>query len=634
MKKLLYSVLMALIIGGYAIAIADEVSLTPVTVPDDTSVIRSTDTYGDNYISTYANIKADIGGGGGDTDSTITYNVKSEYGAMGDGIQKFDGAITSGDATFTSATAAFTSADIGKVITIKDAGGAALDLTTTIASINSATSVELATTASATVSAKPYTYGTDDTTAIRAAFAALGSDAVVGKTGIIFFPEGTYMVDGAFDQSGLSQIAFPAIPFDSPVTTFYIKGAAPSAPNAIANNGVIIYGTKYGTNGSYSILSVTDSTGGGTGNIARINAVFENIRFRTVQDPTHTAVNLKDVDQAQGDNVYFDTSATYDSPALPTHNDSFALKMPDMLAGNVSGGWRNLKIKTFYNGVRLGEHSLIISAFIVQCVNALNFFDSRYIAQVFQVAVEQCRNAVLVSSSGSTTSYFKIYALDLEHHTGTFANVTDVVDSSNLGVGEIHYTIFDNGGGSSFDVTGGKYISRHNSKLNIKEQRPVSGDHFRIVNSSTDSSTSGAGLFLMQNDTTAVDSGSRLGFLAFGGLSNVANTYVYGAAVQGLAAEAYTSTAAGTHMQFRTVPTGSTTNTERMRITSQGNVGVGTTTPTALLQVGSTGSTAFQISTAGAITSAGNVGISTVAPTSCLCKTYTNGLCTQLASCI
>ena len=32
-----------------------------------------------------------------------------------------------------------------------------------------------------------------------------------GKTGIIFFPQGTYIVNGAFDQSGGSQIAFPAL---------------------------------------------------------------------------------------------------------------------------------------------------------------------------------------------------------------------------------------------------------------------------------------------------------------------------------------------------------------------------------------------------------------------------------------
>lgn len=67
------------------------------------------------------------------------------------GTSVSNGAITSGDATFTSATANFTSADIGKNIRIDGAGAASATLFTSIASINSPTSVELATTASTTV---------------------------------------------------------------------------------------------------------------------------------------------------------------------------------------------------------------------------------------------------------------------------------------------------------------------------------------------------------------------------------------------------------------------------------------------------------------------------------------------------
>jgi hypothetical protein len=44
-----------------------------------------------------------------------------------------------------------------------------------------------------------------------------------------------------------------------------------------------------------------------------------------------------------------------------------------------------------------------------------------------------------------------------------------------------------------------------------------------------------------------------------------------------LASEAFTDTAQGTYMIFRTTPTGSTTQAERMRITSAGLVGIGTT---------------------------------------------------------
>lgn len=92
----------------------------------------------------------------------IEYASPWWFGAVGDGKQADDGAITSGDATFTSASAAFTSADIGKYIVVNGAGAAGVPLPTTILSINSSTSVDLAVNASTTVSGASYTFGTDD----------------------------------------------------------------------------------------------------------------------------------------------------------------------------------------------------------------------------------------------------------------------------------------------------------------------------------------------------------------------------------------------------------------------------------------------------------------------------------------
>lgn len=562
-------------------------------------------------------------------DQSVVFNVK-QYGAKGDGILLFDGTITTGTDDFTSASATFTSADVGKVITIRGGGGSNIDLTTTISAYVDAHSVTLTDNASATVSSDNFTYGTDDTTALRAAMTAIGTNSTIGKSATLFFPEGTYIVNGAFDQSNSSQIAFPLNAFANPQTSIKIKGSTAPSPNEIANNGSIIFGTRNGASGSESILSVTDAGGGGTGNIARINAIFENIRFRTVQDPYHTAVNLEDVDQAQGLNVIFDT--TSDGSYLPTHSGSFALKLPGMLAGNVSGGWTNLKIKYYRSGVQLGEHSLINSAFIVLGVNALVFKDCRYPAQALQVSVESIQNAVVVTSAGSTTSYFRIYDLDLEHNTGTFATVYDILDASDLGVGDIHYSIFNNGGGGALLVSGGKNISRHNIHTGQREHRSTTGDHFRLISTATDSTTSGGGYFAMQNDGTAVGSGTRLGFYGFGGAYNADNEYVYGGVIQGIATEAYTASAAGMDMVFRTAQTGSATISERMRLTNSGNVGIGTTTPTGSLQIG-TAAAGLIFTSSGGLTSAGNVGISTTAPTTCGCKQYTNGLCTTVGTC-
>lgn len=72
-----------------------------------------------------------------------------------------DGAISSGDNTFTSATGPgeneFTDSYVGKTIVVTGAGAAGADLTTTIASVTSATEVELTAAASTTVSDASYT---------------------------------------------------------------------------------------------------------------------------------------------------------------------------------------------------------------------------------------------------------------------------------------------------------------------------------------------------------------------------------------------------------------------------------------------------------------------------------------------
>jgi len=75
------------------------------------------------------------------------------------------------------------------------------------------------------------------------------------------------------------------------------------------------------------------------------------------------------------------------------------------------------------------------------------------------------------------------------------------------------------------------------------------------------------------------------------------------------------------YIKFSTVPSGSTTPVERLRIYANGNVGIGTSSPGLLF------------TPSGGITSGGNVGISTVAPTTCGCAVFTNGLCTTIGTC-
>ena len=82
---------------------------------------------------------------------------------------------------------------------------------------------------------------------------------------------------------------------------------------------------------------------------------------------------------------------------------------------------------------------------------------------------------------------------------------------------------------------------------------------------------------------TAVTTGNFLGSYQFGGYA--ATLWTRGAQVSGSAAGTWTDTSTPANIVFETVPSGSTGFLERMRIDSSGNVGIGTTSPLAKLNV-------------------------------------------------
>jgi hypothetical protein len=117
--------------------------------------------------------------------NSLVYDVVADYGAKDDLRTVFDGAMTSGSGTLTCATSTpFAAGDVGKRITVAGAGASGAQLTTTIASFSSSSVVVLTATASANVSAKGVSFGTDNTTAIQNAINA----AQTARGGIVWFP--------------------------------------------------------------------------------------------------------------------------------------------------------------------------------------------------------------------------------------------------------------------------------------------------------------------------------------------------------------------------------------------------------------------------------------------------------------
>lgn len=88
-----------------------------------------------------------------------TFLLDDAYTAFG--VVVSDGAMTAGGSNprlLTSATAAFKASDVGKKITVEDAGAASADLTTKIARLISATKVELEDPALTTVTGSDISY--------------------------------------------------------------------------------------------------------------------------------------------------------------------------------------------------------------------------------------------------------------------------------------------------------------------------------------------------------------------------------------------------------------------------------------------------------------------------------------------
>ena len=110
----------------------------------------------------------------------------TDFGARGDALREADGASQSGSAVFTSASASFVSSrDQGKAIVITGAGDDNASLTTTISAVNTPTQITLAVTAGFTATGLTYWYGTENTSALQAAYES-------GKP--LFLPPGKYLM--------------------------------------------------------------------------------------------------------------------------------------------------------------------------------------------------------------------------------------------------------------------------------------------------------------------------------------------------------------------------------------------------------------------------------------------------------
>jgi len=175
-------------------------------------------------------------------------------------------------------------------------------------------------------------------------------------------------------------------------------------------------------------------------------------------------------------------------------------------------------------------------------------------------------------------------------------NINGFATGIDLGNGSGNKSIFNNFTNVTTPIIGGTniigmnnfgqvYIGTSTAGYTLDLSNPSGTNVLRAVNNGTPSSAAGAGIIADTITPTGAD--NRLGFFLFGAVSTTTpTTSINAAGLSSFSSEAWLpGTNQGAYLKFETTPTASTTRIEQMRITANGNVGIGTTTPVANSQI-------------------------------------------------
>ena len=421
-------------------------------------------------ITKWESVRSDVATVGG---AAPVFSVKS-YGALGDGRVLTDVATTNGDATVTSASGAFSAGDVGKVFEVTNN---ATVFRSTIASINSSTSIELAATVTFTATGCTAHLGTDDTTEIQAAIDA----AIAAGGGTVLFPRGIYIVNGALQDTSRSnsQILLPRINTSggAPITVALIGEVAPApipsvaAAVALPRGGSIIKGTLNTTGGTSPALIGGHGPSGSAADFSNAHVVLKNLTIRMPVNAVLTAVDLSHMACAEVDAVVIDAGQYHVQDITePTTSSSYGLVMPKQSNGahSVIG---SCDVIGMYWGYQFAEHTNGVNVNAWGCKRAFEFAGLTDHASVFQRLMAVHCEQVLVAGGGAHR--LQIQQLDIEHATsGWWVTDYDVNDASDRLVGDLrwHVVLAGSGSDSTFTVNGGANLDMRRLGVNGLEQ--------------------------------------------------------------------------------------------------------------------------------------------------------------------
>ena len=514
------------------------------------------------------------------TDASLSIFNPKDYGAKINALWGTDGSMGIGSASFTSPLTTFSNADVGKILSLRVAGGSSVDLTGTILSISGANTVVLDTTATATVSGVGFIYGTDDTVAIQSAI-----DAASTNGGGIIYIEGLAIVNGIYSATGAkSQLTLPTVDSTATSKNIIFRGKYfQDMTGGISNSMSGIYSTRYATDGSYSVLSGFDSNN--TRNMTNVFVKIENLTFLTGSNPSQSVLNFGTVHKAGADGLQISSNSISDlaHTYLPTHNNSYALITP-VVQNDDDIIFNRLRILNFYTGIKAQEHAMFDNLIIFACYNAFSVEGGGYPVQIKYASMERNKRTLAFGQSTANNLLADYLAIENEN-TGWWTADYTIYDTGSFGRGFVNY-ILTNVGGSAIQhpvMSGGTQLSLRRISQNRNTIRSNSTPQiFEIDNNSSNSAFTA--LQLNAAKTTSVGSG-------FGPLLNFTTEDYDGSIYNGggISVVVNNTTGATADMLFYTANANS--YTEKMRLKNSGNLGISTTVPNALVDINSNSGT-------------------------------------------
>lgn len=266
------------------------------------------------------------------------YNV-ALYGAVPDGKEKYDGAMTSGSPTLTCVSCIFTAQDVGKSIRVEGAITSG-DLVTTITGFTNSSTVTLGSNATRSVTGDTLVYGTDNTAFIQQAI----NDAFLYGNGKVYIPGaigfGFYVIAGPLVTSYAG--ANPNAQFTWPVadlgdTSFNqrkhvsIEGVLPSdnvasslfADSLTAKYGTVLYSIIDGSGTLPSVFGTKAATIG-FGNINYNEITFKNLNIFVARNKYNNGPSIGGINGFYSaatciENITIGISGSVNRQPKPTH---------------------------------------------------------------------------------------------------------------------------------------------------------------------------------------------------------------------------------------------------------------------------------------------------------------------------